>query len=140
MRNPGLIKNFIAGGAIGAYRIAKFGASDTAALQASAATDALLGVCIQPDGAAQGDRVDICLSGVTEVEFGDDVTRGALLTSDADGRAVPVTRHTHTENTAGAYAQNATTGAATAGRVLGVAMCSGAAGDIGSVHILPSLA
>ncbi len=140
MRNPGLIKNFIAGGTIAAYRIGKFGASDTIALQASAATDALIGVCIQPGGAAQGDRVDFVLSGVAEVELGDDVTRGALLTSDADGKAVAVARHTHTENTAGTYGQNATTGAATAGRVIGVAMCSGAAGDIGSVHILPSFA
>lgn len=139
MNNPGLIKNFKAETAVAAYRIVKFGASDDTVAQAAANTDAMMGV----NGALAGDagkRVDIVLSGVAEVEYGGNVTRGDLLTADANGRAVAVTRHTHTENTAGAYTQNATTAAAGNVRVIGVAMVSGVLGDIGSVNISPSFA
>lgn len=139
MNNPTLIKNFKAEAAIAAYRIVKFGSDDVSALQAAAATDALFGVC----GALAGDigkRVDISLAGIAEVEYGAAVTRGDRLTADASGRAVPVSRHTHTENTAAAYAQNATTGAGTGSVIIGIAMASGVLGDIGSVNIIPSLA
>jgi len=118
MNNPGLIKNFIAEAAIAPCRIVKFGSDDDSVAQAAAAADASIGVNGALSGEA-GKRIDIVLSGVTEVEYGAAVTRGNLLTADADGKAVP------------AVAGN---------RVIGVAMVSGVAGDIGSVNIAPSIA
>jgi len=117
MNNPSLIKNFIAEAAVAPYRIVKFGTNDDSVVQAAAAADASIGV----NGALAGDigkRVDIVLLGATEVEYGAAVTRGDLLTADADGKAVP------------AIAGN---------RVIGIAMASGVAGDIGSLTIAPSI-
>jgi hypothetical protein len=53
-RNPLLDKTYTAGGTINPYRFVKFGGSDTALLQAAAATDALIGVSGQV-GAASGE-------------------------------------------------------------------------------------
>lgn len=134
---PSLIKNFTAEAAVALYRIVKFGAADGKVLQAAAAGDAMFGVSIQPGGAAIDARCDVAVAGIADVEYGGNVTRGDALTADANGKAVAATRHTHTENTAGAYAQNATTGAAAAVRTIGVAMVSGVSGDIGQVLIAP---
>lgn len=120
-RTDGLIKNFVAGAAIIRRRFVKFGASDTTILLAAAATDAAIGVSSEID-AAQGERSDVMMSDIAEVEYGGAVTRGDFLTSDAVGRAV--------------------TAAPAAGanvRVHGQAMVSGVLGDIGSVHIAPSV-
>jgi hypothetical protein len=68
-----------------------------------------------------GERVDVVVNGLCDVEFGAAVTRGALLMADAQGRAI--------------------TAAAAAGvnvRILGVAMTdAAAAGDIGQIMISP---
>lgn len=87
-RTPLLDKNFFADAAIGSYRFAKFGASDTGAAVAAAGTDALIGVTGQVGALAAGDQVDLTLVGIGEVECGDTVTRGNQLTADATGRAV----------------------------------------------------
>lgn len=111
MNHPELIHNFTAGGAIGAHRIVKFSSADTEVLQATAATESLIGVTTEV-GSSSGERCDVILSGVAEVEYGGGVTRGARLTTDASGKAV----------------------AASAGnRIIGIAMVSGSSGDIGSV-------
>lgn len=118
MSNPDLIKNYDAGAAIAPYRIAKFGASDGEVVQAAAAGDALMGVVISPRARETGDRVDVVRSGLAPVEYGGNVTRGDLLTSDANGAAI--------------------TAAPSAGanmRVIGTAEVSGVAGDIGEVMI-----
>lgn len=112
MNNPGLIKSFTAGGVISPYRIVKL-SSDTAVVQAALASDALIGVD-SGLGAASGERVDIVMSGACDVEFGGSVTRGALLTSDASGKAVTASEDD---------------------RVIGVAMVSGSSGDIGSLML-----
>ncbi len=117
MRNEGLQKTLLAGAAVAKNRIVKFGSSDTAVVQASAATDLLIGVS-DSLGAASGDPIDIILDGIALVEYGGNVTRGQLLTADADGKAV-------------AAAPAATASA----RVIGVAMLSGVSGDIGSVML-----
>jgi hypothetical protein len=117
MRNEGLQKTLIAGAAVAKNRIVKFGSSDTAAVQAAAATDLLIGVSDNL-GAASGEPFDVIVDGIALVEYGGNVTRGAMLTADADGKAV-----------AAAPAAEATA------RVIGVAMVSGAAGDIGSVLV-----
>ena len=120
MRNEGLTKTLIAGAAVAARRVVKFGASDTAVLQAAAATDLSIGV--SDLGADSGDYCDVIVDGIALVEYGGNVTRGALLTADANGRAVAA---------APAAGANA--------RVIGVAMLGGVSGDIGSVRIAPSM-
>lgn len=120
--NPTLTKTITAGGAITRRRIVKFGSSDATMVQASAATDALIGVAAELD-IASGQRGDVHIAGLVEVEYGGSVTRGAYLTSDADGKAVAA------ELSAGSVV-----------RILGQAMVSGVAGDIGTVMLNPTAA
>lgn len=106
----GLVKNYVAGGAIAANRIVKHGAGDTLMVQAAAATDKSVGVA--DADTASGARVDVVMSGTADVQYGGTVARGDLLTADANGKAVV---------------------ASTGNRVIGVALVSGVAGDIGEV-------
>lgn len=115
MLTPTLTKGLNAGGTIEAYRIVKFGADDNTVVKAAAAADSLLGVSTGVP-AATGERTDVILSGLAEVTYGGNVTRGALLTADSDGRAI-----------AAAPAAGANV------RVIGVAWVSGVSGDVGSV-------
>lgn len=135
MSNELLAKNFTATGAIGAQLIVKANADGTISV-AGAPTDALLGVNAEV-ALANGDHGDVIMAGIADVVFGGTVTAGQLLTANASGQAVPATRHTHTENTAASYTQNATTGPASAGMVIGVALVNGVAGDVGQVLIAP---
>ena len=138
MQNPLLIKNFVADAAIAAYRVVKIGAADGAVAQAAVVTDALIGVAGPLGAAAAGDRIDITVAGIADIEYGGAVSRGDLLTVDGQGRAVVATRHTHTENTNATYIQNATTAIANAGnRIIGVALKAGVLGDIGDVLLAP---
>lgn len=109
-------RNYLAPAAIAAYRIAKHGAADGEVAQATAATEALMGVT-NSLAIAAGERVDLVKSGLADVEYGGNVTRGDPLTADADGKAVTAT-------VAGS-------------RLIGFAELSGASGDIGVVHISP---
>lgn len=111
----GLTKNFTAEAAVTKRRIVKFGAADTTVLLGAASTDLLIGVSTGID-AAINEPCDVKMGGIAEVEFGGAVTRGQYLTSDATGRAVAA---------APAAGVNAS--------IIGVAMVSGVAGDIGSV-------
>jgi hypothetical protein len=122
-----------------AYLIAKFGGDDDTLAQATAATEELVGV-FQHTTDNAGDPVRVMLTGITRVVAGGTITRGAKLTSDSNGKAVAVTRHTHTENTAGTYTQNDATGAAPADSVIGIALASGAAGDIIPMLLCPGYA
>ena len=117
MRNEGLQKTLIAGGTVAANRIVKFGSSDTAMVQAAAATDLLIGVSDNL-GAASGEPLDIIMDGIALVVYGGNVTRGQLLTADSDGKAVAAAPAAEGSN-----------------RIIGVAMLSGVSGDIGSVLI-----
>ncbi len=117
MNNPDLIKTFDAGAAVARHRIVKFGADDDKAVQAAAVGDALIGVSAELD-IASGERVDVIMSGIAEVEYGDDVVRGDFLTADADGKAVPAEPAEGVNNS-----------------IIGRAGQSGADGDIGSVII-----
>lgn len=119
LSNPLHIKNYKAGGAITKFRIVKLSADDTV-VQAAAAADAVLGVLGEID-AASGDHVDVVMAGIAEVEYGGSVTRGALLTSDADGKAVAAAPAAGVNN-----------------RIIGTALESGVSGDIGSVLIAHS--
>jgi hypothetical protein len=118
MRNDGLIKTFYSTAAITKHRLVIPGSADNTCTEASAATGLLIGVCADLGAGAAGEPVDIILDGIANVEYGGDVTRGQLLTSDGSGRAITATA------SAGANI-----------RIVGVAMVSGAVGDIGSVKL-----
>lgn len=121
MRNNDFIKGFKAGAVILPRRIVKFGADDVTVIQAAAAGDASIGVS-DLGAAAIGDHASIIMGQAAIVEYGGTVARGDQLTSDATGRAI--------------------TAAPAAGanvRIIGTAMVSGVVGDLGSVHIAPSM-
>jgi len=121
MNNPDLIKAFKAGAAIAAYRIVKFGDDDDHVIQAAAATDTQIGVTGKLGADAAEDVIDITLTGAAKVEYGGSVTRGALLTADANGKAVAAAPAAGVNNA-----------------VIGRALKSGSSGDIGSVLLAPS--
>ena len=139
MHSPLLTRNFTADGAVAARRVVKLGGDDGKAAQADGSTGALVGVADEL-GAKDGGRIDVHLAGIVAVVYGGDVVRGDVLTSDADGKAVAAARHTHTENVAAAYTQDATTSAADEVHTAGVALVSGEAGDIGYALLAPGLA
>lgn len=112
-------KAFRAEAAVTKRRIVCFGAGDDLVIQSSAAASAHIGVSSEID-VVTGEPCDVHLAGIAEVEFGGTVTRGALLTSDATGRAIA-----------------ATAAAGTNIRTIGVAMCSAVVGDIGPILLEP---
>lgn len=114
MSNPTLIRNFTAGsGGVGANKIVKPGAADWEAVNSAAAADFHVGVCVQPGGAAQGERADVALQGIVEVIAGGTITRGNSVTSDASGNAVAAAPSTGVNN-----------------RIVGIALVSAVANDI----------
>ncbi len=122
MGNPTLIKEGTAEGAVTKYRIVKLGASDGGYVQSAAATDFHAGIYSENFDVASGERLGIIKQGLADVEYGAAVTRGAPLTSDANGKAV--------------------TAAPAAGanvRIIGFAEVSGVAGDIGLAWVSPGL-
>ncbi len=119
MLNRILVKTFVAGAALNPNQLVKYGVDDNTVIPAAAAADSIIG-STGAIGADLGDRIDVTLIGVEEVSYGGNVTRGDLVTSDANGAVVTA---------APVAAANA--------RIAGIAMVSGVAGDIGSVLIKP---
>lgn len=119
LRNAGLKKAFLAGAAITAHRLVKFGADDRTMISAAAAGDFIAGVCDEI-GCASGERFDAVLTEIATVDYGGTIARGALLTSDSVGRAITATA------AAGANI-----------RTCGIAMVSGVLGDKGAVLLSP---
>jgi hypothetical protein len=113
-----LAKSYTAEAAIGANLIVKVGANDGGILQAAAATDKLMGVCITPGGVASGDRTDVQTDGVAEIYAGGTVSRGDPITSDANGKAVTAAPSAGSNN-----------------RIIGFAEVSAAAGDLFRVKL-----
>lgn len=86
-------KLLTAGGTVNAYRIVKFGADEDTAIQATAASDLLLGVADIPQAdtptpVTVGQGLQVVLAGIATVECGGTITEGAFITSDSVGRAV----------------------------------------------------
>lgn len=121
MSNPDLIRNFKAEAAVAAFRIVKAGAADGQVLQAAAVGDKSVGVSTDI-GAAINERCDVIMGGIADIQYGGAVTRGDLLTSDANGKAV-----------------TAAPAAAANNRIIGVAVTSGVLDDIGQVNVVPSM-
>lgn len=111
-------KSFRTIGVVGARRIVKFGPGDKTCALATAGTG--FGVSADTD-AADDALCDVALLGLVDVIYGGVVTRGDLLTSDAQGRAVA-----------------AAPGAGITVEIVGRALISGVLGDFGSVHLSPS--
>ncbi|MBF0283594.1 MAG: DUF2190 family protein [Magnetococcales bacterium] len=112
MSNPILVKSYTAGEAVEEGRIVCFGNADGVAVKAAAATDALIGVAYSLP-AASGERLDVMIQGIADVMLGGTVARGDFITSDANGKGV-----------------KADPAAAVNCRALGVALESGASGEI----------
>ena len=105
-----------------AFLLVKFGADDDTVSQATASTEDLIGVAQHVTSAA-GEEVRVMLSGISRVVLGGSVTRGGLITSDANGKGVAI----------GAVA-------GTNYNAIGRALASGVSGDIIPVALLPSRA
>lgn len=119
MLTPVLTKSFTAGGAIPAYSWVKFGADDRTVVVATAATDLIIG-CTTSLPADSGERVDVIAAGIAEVLLAGNVTRGALVTSNASGAGVAASPAAGVNN-----------------RVGGIAFASGVSGDIVPVLVVP---
>lgn len=120
MQKNALVKTFLAGAAIAANTLVKFSADNTV-VAAAAATDDIIGVSdLGADGS--GDRVDVVLFGPARVKAGGAITRGKLITSDANGKAVACAP-----------------AAGTSARAIGVVQLSAADGDLVDVVIAPSV-
>ena len=116
---PILIKSFLAGAAIPARTQVKFAGADDTVIACAAAADFSVGVTTDLPVIA-GETVDVIMLGIGECILGAAVTRGALVTSDATGRAI--------------------TAAAAAGvnvRSIGLAAASGVLGDIVPLAVSP---
>ncbi len=82
------IKNFTAEAAVPRHRIVKFGEQDGSIKLAEGVADNILGVTTEV-GADEGERVDVVLSGLAEIEAGSTFSQGAFLVSDSEGKAIP---------------------------------------------------
>lgn len=87
MANPEFIKTYDAGGAIPAYTVVKFTATDFQVVASAAVGDALAGVSTEI-AAASGERVDVIHYGVAYVTAGGTIAAGDPLTVNASGQVV----------------------------------------------------
>ena len=117
-----IARAFNAGAAITAYSIVKFDTVEGQVILATANTDSLLGAVGQLGANAAGETVEVQMSSQERVVLGGTVTRGDMLTSDANGKAVSIT--------------NAATQAASV-FTIGQALQSGVSGDI--IYYRPSI-
>ncbi len=115
--NAELTKNYNAGGAIAARTLVKFGADSKTVVAAAAATDAIIGVSTDI-AVVGGEPSDVIHEGIALVKAGGAITRGQLLTSDANGQAVAAAPAAGANN-----------------RVVGVALQDAVAGDLLDVLI-----
>jgi len=115
LKTDGLIKSFLAGGAITKGAIVMFGSDDDSVVVGTAATDFPIGVAMHD--ADSGARVEVQMSGIAEVKSGGNITRGNDVTSGAAGVGV------------------ALSAAATIKSSIGRALASAASGDLFPVLI-----
>jgi hypothetical protein len=115
--NPRMAKSYNAEAAISAYTIVKPGANDLGVVHAAAVGDSIIGVTTEV-AADSGAPTDIIHSGIAFVKLGGTVTRGDILTSDANGNAVTAAPAAGTNN-----------------RTIGIARVSGVVGDVAEVLI-----
>lgn len=119
MNIPVLVTARRAEAAIARHRILITGAAVGGTKQAVGVAAALIGVSTDVP-AASGSITDVVRSGLATVEYGGTAADGALLTSDAQGRAIAVTLPV-----------------SVATYTIGFSEGGGVVGDLGSVHIVP---
>ena len=120
------------------FRFVKATGVEGQCAQAAGPTDPIIGASLQFTNANTGERAEFAVFGPGKVKVGATaVADGDLLTSDANGCAVTAAQHTHTENVAAAYAENATTGPADLVRVAAMAIEAGNSGDIIEIVVSP---
>ncbi|WP_290889393.1 capsid cement protein [Arenimonas sp.] len=119
MSNQLLTKAFLAGGAIPAGSLVKFGADDNTVVVSAAAADAHIGV-VESFDVASGERCDVVMAGIAEVKIGGGITRGGPVTSNASGQGVAAAPAAGTNN-----------------GVIGRALASGVSGDVIPVLVVP---
>ena len=116
-KNNGIVKSFYGAAAIAANTIVKFGAADDTVSPATAATDLAIGITnelpLTATDVTNGSTVDVVIDGIGEVVLGAAVTRGQKITCDANSKAIPAAPAAGANN-----------------HIIGVALKSGAAGDI----------
>jgi hypothetical protein len=95
--NIGTGKTYVAGGALTARQLVKFGADDKTVVAAAAAGDDVIGVTGDL-AAASGERVDVFHSGIMSVKAGGTVARGKLVVSDANGNGIQAAPAAGTNN------------------------------------------
>lgn len=113
------VRSFVAEAAISANRVVTFGATDDNVLTAAAVTSTLIGI-VEGVSPVLGERVDVVMTGIADLQIGGSVTRGAYITVDAQGRGVASAPAAGVNN-----------------NVIGVALQSGVSGDIIPVLISP---
>ena len=121
-------KSYSADATLGKYTAVKKGSTANSIAAATAATDKVLGV-LGSLGATSGQQANVVVFGPCKVLLGGSVVAGDVIVATTAGALIAATRHTHTENTAGSYTQNATTGAAAQDNTLGVMLEDGVSGD-----------
>lgn len=121
---------------IGKYTAVKKGSAVGSFVQATAATDKILGILGDLD-VVSGNIASVVVLGPTKAKLGGSVVAGDHLTATTAGALIAATRHTHTENTAGSYTQNATTGTAAVDNICAIALEDGASGDYALVLVVP---
>lgn len=114
MSNPLMTKAHNAAGPIAKHSVVKFHTDEESVVVATAVADKSFGVTDNVD-VVSGESVDVHTHGIVDVVYGDVVTAGDRLTANASGQAVAVS--------------------GASDEVVGVAMVSGVAGDIGKVKI-----
>lgn len=98
--------------AIEASRFVKFDATDkTRVLRAAAAADAVIGVSQEIITTAASERISVTHMGVARITAGAAFSPGALLASDASGRAVTAAPAAGTNNRIGGIALEEATAA-----------------------------
>ncbi len=113
------VRSFVAEAAISANRVVTFGATDDNVLTAVAVTSTLIGI-VEGVSPVLGERVDVVMTGIADLQIGGSVTRGGYITVDAQGRGVAAAPAAGVNN-----------------NVIGVALQSGVSGDIIPVLISP---
>lgn len=80
-------RSHLAQATVEAFRILKPGTADMTVVKAAGPTDLCIGTSDGLDKVS-GEQVDVAVGDIHEVRLGGAVTRGASLTSDANGKAV----------------------------------------------------
>ena len=87
MTSPVLTKNFTTGAATEPYRLVKLTGDDQVE-HAAASTDTIIGATTEVGTDGAGERQDVHVVGIAEVELGGTVSRSDYVRSDANGKAV----------------------------------------------------